>query len=128
LKTNVFSDAFPLLDDLLKDFPKDQRILTFCTGGVRCVKVNAYLKQKLGFTNLGRLQKGIVGYERWKAEQETKELRGNGKQKQHLFPPEGTNSNNNNSKTSKDNEEEKKLESIWIGRNFAFDRSRHMDS
>jgi predicted sulfurtransferase len=120
----VFSDAFPLLDDLLKDFPKDQRILTFCTGGVRCVKVNAYLKQKLGFTNLGRLQKGIVGYERWRAEVEIKRLQeGKVKNKQQHFPPEGNNSDNNNpSKATK--AEKKKFESIWMGKNFVFDRSR----
>jgi len=45
--------------------PKDKRILTFCTGGIRCVKVNAYLKQRLGFDNIGRLKKGIIAYEKW---------------------------------------------------------------
>jgi UPF0176 protein len=29
------------------------------------VKVNAYLKQRLGFTNIGRLEKGIINYENW---------------------------------------------------------------
>lgn len=33
--------------------------------GIRCVKVNAYLKQNLGFTNIGRLQNGVIAYEKW---------------------------------------------------------------
>ena len=42
-----------------------RRVLTFCTGGIRCVKVNAYLKQKMGFQNIGRLKHGIIAYEKW---------------------------------------------------------------
>lgn len=53
------------MDKLLGDTPRDKRILTFCTGGIRCVKVNAYLKQKLGFENIGRLEKGIIAYENY---------------------------------------------------------------
>ena len=43
--------------------------MTFCTGGIRCVKVNAYLEQRLGFSNTMRLQDGIHGYERFIAQQ-----------------------------------------------------------
>ena len=50
------------MDEILKDKPKDAPILTYCTGGIRCVKINAYLEQKLGFTNVGRLQGGIISY------------------------------------------------------------------
>ena len=31
-------------------------------GGIRCVKINAYLEQELGFTNVGRLEGGIISY------------------------------------------------------------------
>lgn len=31
-------------------------------GGIRCVKINAYLEQKLSFTNVSRLQGGIISY------------------------------------------------------------------
>lgn len=65
LNTDKFSQSWEKLDELLEDVPKDQRVLTFCTGGIRCVKVNAYLKQKLGLQNIGRLKKGIIGYEQW---------------------------------------------------------------
>ena len=34
------------------------------TGGIRCVKINAYLEQKLGFGNVSRLQGGIISYAR----------------------------------------------------------------
>lgn len=34
------------------------------TGGIRCVKVGAYLTQELGFTNVSRLAGGIIAYDR----------------------------------------------------------------
>ena len=39
-------------------------ILLLYTGGIRCVKINAYLEQKLGFGNVSRLQGGIISYAR----------------------------------------------------------------
>ena len=33
-------------------------------GGIRCVKINAYLEQVLGFTNVSRLAGGIISYTR----------------------------------------------------------------
>ncbi|KAL7548790.1 hypothetical protein ACHAWF_012049 [Thalassiosira exigua] len=33
-------------------------------GGIRCVKVNAYLTQELGFTDVSRLAGGVVAYDR----------------------------------------------------------------
>ena len=38
--------------------------MTYCTGGIRCVKVGAYLTQELGFTNVSRLAGGIIAYDR----------------------------------------------------------------
>ena len=38
--------------------------MTYCTGGIRCVKINAFLEQKLGFSNVNRLQGGIISYTR----------------------------------------------------------------
>ena len=34
------------------------------------VQVNAYLKQRLGFQTVGRLQKGIIGYQQWLQQQQ----------------------------------------------------------
>lgn len=62
LNTHTFRDSWEKLDDMLSDLPKDKPILTFCTGGIRCVKINSYLEQKLGFTNTNRLAGGIVSY------------------------------------------------------------------
>jgi predicted sulfurtransferase len=38
--------------------------MTYCTGGIRCVKVGAYLTQEMGFTNVSRLAGGIIAYDR----------------------------------------------------------------
>lgn len=65
LNSSKFSDSWSILESILEDVPKSTRILTFCTGGIRCVKVNAYLRQKLNFDNTARLKEGIIGYERW---------------------------------------------------------------
>ena len=40
--------------------PPDTKLLTFCTGGIRCYKVNAYLKQKKGYKNIVKLKKGSM--------------------------------------------------------------------
>lgn len=65
LNTTIFSESWDRLDKLLKTTPKESKIMTYCTGGIRCVKVNAYLKQKLGFNNIYRLSGGIISYENW---------------------------------------------------------------
>jgi hypothetical protein len=49
--------------------PKDKPILTYCTGGIRCIKVGAFLKQELGFDNVNRLEGGIISYARYLREQ-----------------------------------------------------------
>ena len=43
LNTDTFRDSWIVLDELLKDTPKDAPILTYCTGGIRCVKVRQNL-------------------------------------------------------------------------------------
>merc|ERR1712167_470959 len=62
LDATKFSESWDALKSKLKGVPKDQPIMTFCTGGIRCVKTNAYLEQELGFTNTFRLKDGIHGY------------------------------------------------------------------
>lgn len=39
LNTTFFRESWPVLEALLKDTPRDAPILTYCTGGIRCVKV-----------------------------------------------------------------------------------------
>jgi len=64
LNTTFFRESWAALDSILKDKPKDTKLMTYCTGGIRCVKINAYLEQKLGFSNVHRLQGGIISYAR----------------------------------------------------------------
>jgi len=64
LNTTNFRDSWEVLKEQLKDKPKDAPIMTYCTGGIRCVKVGAYLSQELGFTNVSRLAGGIIAYDR----------------------------------------------------------------
>ena len=69
LDTDNFRDSWDVLKDRLKDVPKDAPIMTYCTGGIRCVKVNAYLTQEMGMTNVSRLAGGIISYDRTLNEQ-----------------------------------------------------------
>lgn len=62
LNTSTFRDSWDELEKRLQGEDRSKKLLTYCTGGIRCVKVNAFLEQKLGFTNTGRLQGGIVSY------------------------------------------------------------------
>ncbi len=64
LNTTNFRESWDVLKERLKDVPKDAPIMTYCTGGIRCVKVNAYLTQELEFTNVSRLAGGVVAYDR----------------------------------------------------------------
>ncbi len=41
--------------------PKDTKILTYCTGGIRCEKASAYMLKE-GFTNVSQLHGGIIKF------------------------------------------------------------------
>lgn len=43
------------------DLPKDKKIATFCTGGIRCEKYTAWLKEK-GYEEVYHLKGGILRY------------------------------------------------------------------
>jgi UPF0176 protein len=62
LNTATFRESWSALERILKDTPKDAPVLTYCTGGIRCVKINAYLEQRMGFKNVHRLKGGIISY------------------------------------------------------------------
>ena len=64
LNTENFRESWEVFAEKLKDKPKDTPIMTYCTGGIRCVKVGAYLTQEMGFTNVSRLAGGIIAYDR----------------------------------------------------------------
>lgn len=44
---------------------EDVEILMYCTGGIRCVKAGAFLKQVLGFPRVTRLKGGILAYKNY---------------------------------------------------------------
>ncbi len=77
LNTKTFSDTWSVLDSQVESqsINPDEPVYIFCTGGIRCVKVGAYLRQRLGITDVRSLRHGIIGYERWKkyADDEKKE-------------------------------------------------------
>jgi predicted sulfurtransferase len=65
LATETFQDSWSKLDDITADIPRESPIHIFCTGGIRCVKVGAYMKQHLKFSDVRRLKHGIIGYEKF---------------------------------------------------------------
>lgn len=66
LNTTTFSESWDALQNFSESVPnKNSPVFIFCTGGIRCVKVGAYMKQSLGFTNVKRLKHGIIGYQKW---------------------------------------------------------------
>jgi UPF0176 protein len=56
----TFREELPMVEDILSD-KKENKILLYCTGGIRCEKASAYLKYK-GFQNVHQLQGGIISY------------------------------------------------------------------
>ncbi len=64
LNTTFFRESWAALEENLKNVDKHTPILTYCTGGIRCVKINAFLEQKMGFQNTFRLKGGVIAYHR----------------------------------------------------------------
>ncbi len=65
-----FKNAVTLDIDNFRDFPekvaeleglKDKRVVTYCTGGIKCEKASAYLLDQ-GFENVYQLHGGIIKY------------------------------------------------------------------
>ena len=59
--TENFSEFQDWLDDLSNIEDKTQKIAMYCTGGIRCEKATAYMKQ-IGFENVFQLKGGILKY------------------------------------------------------------------
>jgi UPF0176 protein len=57
-------ENFEEFPEFVKKLPEDwkqRKILTYCTGGIRCEKAAGYLKDQ-GFENVRQLKGGILGY------------------------------------------------------------------
>jgi UPF0176 protein len=71
VKLGTFENALPAGVDHFRDFPaavaklpeqlKDQTIVVFCTGGIRCEKAGPYMESQ-GFRNVLQLEGGILKY------------------------------------------------------------------
>ena len=58
----TFRESLPIVEDILTPH-KEEYILLYCTGGIRCEKASAYFKHK-GFKNVHQLDGGIIEYAR----------------------------------------------------------------
>lgn len=56
----TFREELPLAKKLLKG-KEEQKVLLYCTGGIRCEKASSYLKHH-GFKNVYQLHGGIIDY------------------------------------------------------------------
>ncbi len=59
---DTFREELPIVLEELKD-KKNQKIIMYCTGGVRCEKASSYLKHH-GFKDVNQLHGGIIDYVR----------------------------------------------------------------
>ncbi len=58
----TFREALPLVEEMLSDRREDN-IIMYCTGGIRCEKASAYYLHK-GFRNVFMIEGGIIEYTR----------------------------------------------------------------
>lgn len=61
-KSEIFKEELPEVKKLLEG-KEEQKILLYCTGGIRCEKTSAYLKHH-GFADVSQLHGGIIDYTR----------------------------------------------------------------
>ncbi len=59
---DTFRESLPIIADSLAD-KKDKPLVMYCTGGIRCEKASAYMKQQ-GFEEVYQLDGGIIEYTR----------------------------------------------------------------
>jgi UPF0176 protein len=59
---DTFREELKIAEELLQD-KKEQNILMYCTGGIRCEKASAWMKH-VGFKNVFQLNGGIIEYSR----------------------------------------------------------------
>ncbi|CAI5733692.1 unnamed protein product [Hyaloperonospora brassicae] len=116
---DTFRDTFDALDEILEDHErkhdgqKPTEVMAYCTGGIRCEKVAAYLTQYKGISNVQKLRGGIVNYMRFVTEQ-----------RQHM---RSRSTADNRGSTSDDGRMEEEV-SLFKGKNFVFDQRCVSDS
>ncbi len=60
IPSDRFSDQLPMAAEMLAD-KKENPVIMYCTGGIRCEKASAYLLHR-GFKNVFHLEGGIIHY------------------------------------------------------------------
>lgn len=60
--SDTFREQLPMAVSMLED-KKDNTIIMYCTGGIRCEKASAYFRHK-GFKNVYHVEGGIIEYTR----------------------------------------------------------------
>jgi UPF0176 protein len=60
---DTFRESLDLIEEDLKDYKENKKLVMYCTGGIRCEKASAYYKHK-GFKNVYQLEGGIINYAR----------------------------------------------------------------
>ena len=58
--SDTFREQLPMAVDMMKD-KKDNNIIMYCTGGIRCEKASAFMLHN-GFKNVFHLEGGIINY------------------------------------------------------------------
>ena len=59
---DTFKESLPVVENMLMD-KKDQNVIMYCTGGIRCEKASAWMKHR-GFKHVFQLDGGIIEYAR----------------------------------------------------------------
>lgn len=62
IPSDTFREQLPMAVEMMKD-KKDQNIIMYCTGGIRCEKASAFMLHR-GFKNVFHLEGGIIHYAR----------------------------------------------------------------
>jgi len=67
IPSDTFREQLPMAADMLKD-KKENPIIMYCTGGIRCEKASAYMLHQ-GFKNVYHVEGGIIHYAQTAIEQ-----------------------------------------------------------
>jgi UPF0176 protein len=67
IPSDTFREQLPMAVEMMKE-KKDQNIIMYCTGGIRCEKASAYMLHN-GFQNVFHLEGGIINYAKQAKEQ-----------------------------------------------------------
>ena len=58
-----FRESLPIINKTFKEYQTSKNIVMYCTGGIRCEKASAFLKNN-GYKNVFQLEGGIIEYTR----------------------------------------------------------------